>query len=119
MVAIGGAATFGVVLISVVWMVSAGRAAARTDRTPGPSPPVAASPGTTRIAVSPLGPPEIWVTDLPVVGGVAKATPQPGPTRKPSSPATSAPPGPNARDCQPPYVVDAETGKKRWKLECL
>jgi hypothetical protein len=21
--------------------------------------------------------------------------------------------------CQPPYVVDQETGKKRWRLECL
>ncbi|MDP9037339.1 MAG: hypothetical protein M3O50_21275, partial [Myxococcota bacterium] len=22
-------------------------------------------------------------------------------------------------DCNPPYSVDTETGKRRWKLECL
>ena len=30
-----------------------------------------------------------------------------------------APPPPAASTCQPPYVVDEVTGKKRWRIECL
>jgi hypothetical protein len=31
----------------------------------------------------------------------------------PAAPQNTAP------QCQPPFVIDAATGKKRWKLECL
>jgi hypothetical protein len=34
-----------------------------------------------------------------------------------SAPSMSAPSVQPA--CEPPYVVDATTGKKHWKLECL
>jgi hypothetical protein len=60
------------------------------------------------------GPPEVAATDLPLAA------------RPPSSdsPAAKAPPASSAGsagkvDCHPPYNVDAATGKKHWKLECL
>jgi serine/threonine protein kinase len=54
--------------------------------------------------------------------------PQPTPEKKatpPLSPSGRPPmgaPAPKAnagQSCNPPYVVDSETGKRRWKLECL
>jgi serine/threonine protein kinase len=39
----------------------------------------------------------------------------------PAATASHAPAQPTAvpSDCDPPYVLDSQTGKKRWRLECL
>jgi serine/threonine protein kinase len=50
-----------------------------------------------------------------------KATPPLSPPSPSGRPQTGAP-APKAsagQSCNPPYVVDSETGKRRWKLECL
>jgi serine/threonine-protein kinase len=63
------------------------------------SPP---NPGT----LAAPSPPEMAATDLPI------APPPPDPSTPKAAPAPR-------RDCDPPYVVDTPSGKKRWKLECL
>jgi serine/threonine protein kinase len=93
-----------------------------------------ASPPTSRVAAAaPPGP----VTPAP-----AEAPPEPAPsppradepTAPPAPPRKAAAAAPSARPatgpaapkppsatqvCNPPYVVDSATGKRKWKLECL
>jgi len=108
----GGLAAFGLLVFGIATMVAIGRArgAART------------SFAAVHAAVPPLSPPVGAPSpDLPVVLTVVRAAA--------SSPPVVRAPAPQARspqatptglpDCQPPYVVDGATGKKRWKLECL
>ncbi len=56
--------------------------------------------------------------DIDLEFGLSRETPVATPlntTRR----AVRAVSPPAAAHCQPPYVVDSDTGKKRWKLECL
>ncbi len=62
--------------------------------------------------LSPLAPPVVAPTDLPL----APSSARPPMFRRPSSPPAAVPERPA---CSPPFVVDPDTGKKRWKLECL
>jgi hypothetical protein len=58
--------------------------------------------------------------DLPVVLTVVRTAATPSAVR--ARPPQVVPPPSVARaspGCQPPYVIDAATGKKHWKLECL
>jgi serine/threonine protein kinase len=85
--------------------------------------PIVASvpPSTSVVEVSPLAAlPEMSVTDLPVASAATTAAKRPPPAlvQRRSAPSTTATPSARS-ECQPPYVVDAETGKKRWKMECL
>jgi hypothetical protein len=57
---------------------------------------------------------------LPVVLTVVRAASTPTVVRALAPQARSPQATPTGSpDCQPPYVVDGTTGKKRWKLECL
>jgi serine/threonine-protein kinase len=65
-------------------------------------------------------PPSVPVESLPaVVESPPKpvATPAPLPVSAPA-PTHAAPSHPTAA-CNPPFIVDPATGKKKWKLECL
>jgi serine/threonine-protein kinase len=62
--------------------------------------------------LSPLAPPVVAPTDLPLAPSLGR----PAPIRHPSS---SPPAAGDKPACSPPFVVDPDTGKKRWKLECL
>ncbi|MBV9945785.1 MAG: protein kinase [Myxococcales bacterium] len=71
----------------------------------------------------PPPPPTVSVADLPVVHATTAAPVLPASIEdhKPaplSAPRASVPAAPKV-DCHPPFVVDPDTGKKRWKLECL
>jgi serine/threonine-protein kinase len=68
-------------------------------------------------------PPSVPVESLPAVG---QAAPVPAPTTAPAAsapPPSPAPAHPAAvrpvANCSPPFTTDPDTGKKKWKLECL
>jgi serine/threonine-protein kinase len=79
-------------------------------------PPGTAAGGAPRQAPDPLdrpgAPPLVSVSDLPVAQEATRDEKKHGAAAASSS-------GANKVDCHPPYVVDGQTGKKRWKLECL
>ncbi len=61
--------------------------------------------------LSPMAPPVVAPTDLPLAPSLG---------RTPATRHFSPPPAVSERPaCSPPFVVDPDTGKKRWKLECL
>jgi serine/threonine protein kinase len=115
--AAGGAAAFGVAVISVAWLVSGSHPSAQAQVTSGVAQASVCLPSTSAVAISTVRPPEPSVIDPPA-SSEARPAPRPAaPTRKATSSAANSP---SARsDCRPPYVVDAETGKKTWKLDCL
>jgi serine/threonine-protein kinase len=131
-VAIGGAAMLGLLLVGSVRLLS-GAAPERALANPVPQPvvevaEVPAPRSAEVVKLPPTSEPAIAVSDLPVAPSSSRAS-----ARSPKAGATSAPaasskpaaaaatsPAPSVRpECQPPYVVDVATGKKRWKLECL
>jgi eukaryotic-like serine/threonine-protein kinase len=61
------------------------------------------------VTIEPSPPPPVSAPPPPAVS-------QPAPALSSTTPLAPATP---AADCRPPYVVDPETGKQRWKLECL
>jgi serine/threonine-protein kinase len=78
---------------------------------PRPRASVGAADAPPAATLGPLPePPLVSVSDLPEARRDDKKT---GATAGSSSSAA------NKGDCHPPYVVDGQTGKKRWKLECL
>lgn len=84
-------------------------ASARGTSATGPA--AAASPSAS-VVVPPA--------DLPVVLSVVRTAATPSATR--ALPSQVVPPASvvsTAPGCQPPYVIDAVTGKKHWKLQCL
>jgi eukaryotic-like serine/threonine-protein kinase len=68
-------------------------------------------------------PPSVPVESLPAVGQAAPvavpapppAAPAPAPSVAPAHPAAARP----VANCAPPFTTDPDTGKKKWKLECL
>jgi len=96
----------------------------------------ASAPGPAKAAAPPQGawstpvaarmataePPSVPVESLPAVG---QAAPVPAPTALPVAPAPQPSAAPvraaahPAVNCSPPFTTDPETGKKKWKLECL
>jgi serine/threonine protein kinase len=115
--AAGGAVAFGVAVISVTWLVSGARPSAQAHAASIVAQPTACLPSTPAVAVSTARSPEVSVI-APAASIEEKPAQQPGRTTR--KPAASAPVSPSARsDCRPPYVVDADTGKKHWKLDCL
>ena len=113
-VATGVAGALAVVWVAVASMASGGREATHAQTTSAAM-PAAAPSATVTASLSPLQPPEVSVTDLPLAATAAGEAPS-GATRRSASPATTAS---GRTNCQPPFVVDADTGKKHWKLECL
>jgi serine/threonine-protein kinase len=69
-------------------------------------------------------PPSVPVESLPAVG---QAAPVPAPAPPPVAPVAQPAPAPAPRpaaarpaaNCSPPFTTDPDTGKKKWKLECL
>ena len=124
LIALGGAVAFGIAMVSA-WLVSASRpSATNPEATSGavlaaksaPDPPTEAA---ARLTPSP---PEIEANDLPLVNAERPARPSqaaPASARKATPAAPPAAPAAQAPNCQPPYIVDTQTGKKQWKLECL
>jgi serine/threonine-protein kinase len=111
---IGAATGLGLVVIGAFALGSAG------GRTRSPAPTAegatlaeAGRGGEAGVeTLSPLAPPVVAPTDLPFAPSLAR----PAMMRRPPlpQPAVSERPA-----CSPPFVVDPDTGKKRWKLECL
>jgi serine/threonine-protein kinase len=107
------AVALALAVLGTVVLVGLGRAPRAPAAAAGSVPPAFLAPPPPKRETPPAvleklpepGPPEMAATDLPV------APPPPTDSAK----APSAP----RRDCSPPYVVDGETGKKRWKIECL
>jgi serine/threonine protein kinase len=120
-ITVAGAVGLCLGVIGVAWMFADGRSKSHPQAS-GEVPMAMPSPATPSVVtVSPLPAlPEMSVTDLPVAAAAATAAKRPtqsGSQRRAAAPAASAS---GARlDCQPPYVVDADTGKKHWKMECL
>jgi serine/threonine protein kinase len=115
--AAGGAVAFGVAVISVTWLVSGAHPSAQAHAASIVAQPTACLPSTPAVAVSTARSPEVSVI-APAASIEEKPARQPGHTTR--KPAASAPASPSTRsDCRPPYVVDADTGKKHWKLDCL
>jgi serine/threonine-protein kinase len=127
MAAVGGAA-FGALVIALTWLILAPRPVARAQAGVTPSVPTELRATAPTVLIPSSDPPTIPVGDLP------QASAEPAPTSPPKSasesatkrrrgttttPAASVTPASDQDGCQPPYVIEAATGKKRWKLECL
>jgi serine/threonine-protein kinase len=105
-------------------------ASARESRPPSPAVSTTAAPRPAAWSapvvaahVTTAEPPSVPVESLPAVG---QAAPVPASPTAPA--ATAAPPSPAppraaaarpAANCSPPFTTDPDTGKKKWKLECL
>jgi serine/threonine protein kinase len=115
--------------VSVVWFVSGSQpqAAAGSERTAGAVVAAKSAPDApvdVGSRLTPLNPPEIEATDLPMANSDRPshdqhAAAQASAVVKKASPAAATPSAAQAPNCQPPYTVDSKTGKKQWKLECL
>ena len=83
------------------------------------------APGAPQELSAPAGPPLVAATDLPLVMSAPPAPPAPASkpardstqARRTTAPSASA--APKKPSCDPPFVIDEATGKKRWKMECL
>src|SRR5580692_3461827 len=126
--AVGGAAALAVIVLLMVGASGHSPPPAAASAPSVPAPPVlAAPPASPRpssvVALSPVIAPEVSFDELPSPAASARA-----PARGTSasvahphsaSPASASPVSTPSAQCQPPFVIDAATGKKRWKLECL
>jgi serine/threonine-protein kinase len=123
-VAAAGGAAFGVAVIATMWMILAPRSPAAVPTVAFPMTPPIQPPTIAPAVVIPGDPPTVPVGDLPLAdpttaSASTKSASQP-PAKRRRNPAGAPSANPSAQaDCQPPYVVDAATGKKKWKLECL
>jgi serine/threonine protein kinase len=145
-VAMGGAV--GLLLVTGLLLLTGGHTEGRAQATSSPM-PEASSENATQPSIDvekllPLSPPALSVPDGPVASvasasAARKAVSSSASLAAPRAPASStsalsasalsvsAPsasaPSASAPSvqpaCEPPYVVDATTGKKHWKLECL
>jgi hypothetical protein len=108
---LGGMAVLSLVVLGGASMIGGGRMRAAAQ---GPAASVRA------VAPAPSAPAAVLPPDLPVVLTVVRTVAIPSGVR--ARPPQVVPPpsvGSASTGCQPPYVIDAETGKKHWKLECL
>jgi hypothetical protein len=108
---LGGIAVLSLIVLGGASVIGDGRtrAAAR-----------GASDTLRAVAPAPSAPVVVLPPDLPVVLTVVRTAATPSAVR--TLPPRLVPPPPVASastGCQPPYVIDAETGKKHWKLQCL
>ncbi len=124
--AVIGVAGAGVLLL-VVLLIAGGsghsppQVAAAIPAPAAPVATVAPRPSAAVVALSPVVAPEVSFDDLAAPASSAHA-PARGATAAHAHATSSGMPAPAASpppQCQPPFVIDAVTGKKRWKLECL
>ncbi len=117
------AAAGAALLVLTIVFLMAGRSSAPANASPSAAPMQAAagprkpSPDPTSETRWTPDPPEVAATDLPVAidppsETLGRRTALPSPVDSLGNTVGKA-------DCHPPYVVDATTGKKHWKLECL
>jgi len=106
----------------MIIMMAGGHPSRRTHRAFGlTSTPAALAPGVPVVALSPTGLREAGVMDAPGVAKV-KVSREYSVTRRAAATSLSTAPSaiPMMRTkCQPPYFVDVDTDKLRWRLECL
>jgi serine/threonine-protein kinase len=114
----GGVLAGGALLVVTIVVVSAMRqpkhettgSASTTTRASASTvpPPTASASASVPLAIAP--------TDLPRsdTSAAPKPTSKPAATAAPSAAPTSTKP-----NCNPPFVVDPNSGKKTWKVECL
>ena len=125
--AAGSAVVFGFAVTSIVWLLATERPQRGPQTTfvtaqAATSPPTLSSAAPAVILTLPSAPPEVAATDLPIAT-TAKPPTRERSTSKRAPPAPADPPAPPPATpksgCEPPYTVDATTGKKHWKVECL
>jgi hypothetical protein len=110
-IALGSIATLSLVVLGSASVPGGGRTGAAAQGT---------SVAARVVAQAASAPVVVLPPDLPVVLTVVRTAAVPSAVRGlrpqvvPPPSVASASPG-----CQPPYVIDVETGKKHWKLECL
>jgi serine/threonine protein kinase len=116
--AIGGAlalAAAGTCARSLVGDRSLGSTAATSS--------IAAPPSSPPLAPAVLASPEASPTAAETDASSALPSPAknvaPAPTSVRPTPRPPSSKGAGTQACSPPYVVDVDTGKHRWKLECL
>lgn len=110
-VALAGIAVLSLIVLDGARVIGAGRTRAAARVTSDTVQAVPPAPSAPVVALPP---------DLPVVLTVVRIAAPPSAVR--AFPPRVAPPAPVAgasTGCKPPYVIDAETGKKHWKLQCL
>jgi hypothetical protein len=121
LVGVRAAIGFGLVAAGFVSVMALGhrRPPVPREAVAGTSTVVAARPRSSSVAQS--APPEVFVTDLPVARTPPSEEPPTEPRETPATPGLASPPRERsaAPNCRPPYVVDPETEKKHWKIECL
>jgi serine/threonine protein kinase len=85
--------------------------------------PAAWSAAAVAAHVATAEPPSVPVESLPAVGQAAPVPAPPAPPAATAPPPSAAPARPAAvhavANCSPPFTTDPDTGKKKWKLECL
>jgi hypothetical protein len=123
--AVGAAMGLAVAVLVGASVVRLGHQTTRTQSVFGVAPSV--TPATMSLShVQPVtaAPPEVFVMDLPIPAAALTerhpaATPHQAapPTRNQATSARSTPA--EHSSCRPPYIVDPQTSKKHWKLECL
>jgi hypothetical protein len=125
--AVGGVAALAVIVLLMVGASGHSAPPVAASAPPIPVAPVAPAPPrpSSVVALSPVIAPEVSFDQLPAPAAGAHAAPRStsastsmAHAHTPST-ATPSPVSSPAAQCQPPFVIDAATGKKRWKLECL
>ena len=124
MAAAGGGA-FGTAVLIMTWMILSPRAVPQNKAAAVPLTFSAQLRATAPAVLIPAAdPPTVQIAELPAATEATRAAnyakPDSQRARKRSTAQTAPSTSASAEaDCQPPYVVDAATGKKHWKLECL
>jgi hypothetical protein len=123
-IGVGGAAVLVLVILLVAGASghSPPQAAASVSVPSAPVATVAPRPSASVVALSPVVAPEVSFDDLAAPPAASAHPPLRSPTLGHAHAASSGTPSPAASpasQCQPPFVIDPTTGKKRWKLECL
>jgi serine/threonine-protein kinase len=133
------AAAGGAALIAAVVLLVVARGGSNEPRAIAPSGPAATTNAPSAAAPQPVSTPattlapldnglpapsNVSIDPLPTVAAAAPkaasaraATPATKPMTPAATKATLT--GPPRAGCNPPYVVDTETGTKKWKVECL
>jgi eukaryotic-like serine/threonine-protein kinase len=121
-VGVGGLLALGVAALVMAGTSGHGRTSAASQVSVSAMPVVASSPRPSPPVVNlpPTAAPVVSFDDLPAPEPGARAPVRAAPRARSVASATPPPTPPNTvAQCQPPFVIDAATGKKRWKLECL
>jgi hypothetical protein len=106
-----GMVVLGIVVLGGASVIGPGRSRDAARRVFATAQAVAPAPNATVVEPPPDLPVGLTVVRTAATPSAVRALPPQG---VPPPSVASASPG-----CKPPYVIDAETGKKHWKLECL